>query len=221
MNNIKLLINTINNYKGRIEYKSFSIPKKNGMERLIHAPVNELKKVQNDIKEILEEIYNPPKAVQAFITKKQPDSKSFPGIKKNASLHIKQRSVLNIDLKDFFPSITFPRVVGLFKAPPFNFSKESALKAGRILTLPNDSETPNCLPQGAPTSPVISNMICYKMDRQLMKLAQEHKCTYSRYADDITLSSHFEIHPLALKKNILDKNVIEIFLDNKLKKIIN
>lgn len=90
--------------------------------------------------------------------------------------------ILQMDLKDFFHSISAQRVKDLFMALPFEFPEDTAHVLARLVT------SKNRLPMGAPTSPVLSNMICFEMDHQLDKLAREHGWTYTRYADDLTFS---------------------------------
>jgi RNA-directed DNA polymerase len=95
-------------------------------------------------------------------------------------------------IEDFFPTINFGRVRGMFMGKPYLRNNTVASILAQICCYDNS------LPQGAPTSPVISNMICAKMDSDLIKLAKAHKCTYSRYADDMTFSSFNPSFPLAL-----------------------
>jgi RNA-directed DNA polymerase len=107
-------------------------------------------------------------------------------------VHTRKRFVLNIDLKDFFPHITFKRVRGIFKNPPYNLNDEVATCLAQICCHEGK------LPQGAPTSPIVSNMVCAKLDSKLRKLANDHKCHYSRYADDITFSTNMKVFPKEL-----------------------
>jgi RNA-directed DNA polymerase len=100
--------------------------------------------------------------------------------------------VLNIDLKDFFPTINFGRVRGLFMKPPFGMGPAAASVMAQICT------DKNGLPQGAPTSPILSNMIAASLDRKLARLAREQRLKYSRYADDITFSSKDTVFPPAI-----------------------
>ena len=104
--------------------------------------------------------------------------------------------ILNIDLKDFFPSIQQARVWKRLQVPPFNFSQPIAsLLAGLCCMKEIREERTNektavyVLPQGAPTSPIITNMICDKLDYYLSRLAKRFNMNYTRYADDITFSS--------------------------------
>jgi len=96
------------------------------------------------------------------------------------------------DLTDFFPSIHLGRVRGLFLKKPFECKSAVATVLAQLCC--NSGK----LPQGAPTSPIISNLICGKMDVQLQRFAKENLCTYTRYADDITFSSKRRAFPPAV-----------------------
>ncbi|MDR3607564.1 MAG: reverse transcriptase domain-containing protein, partial [Oligoflexia bacterium] len=96
------------------------------------------------------------------------------------------------DLEDFFPSINFGRVYGMFKAVPYSLKSEVATVFAQIACYKN------ALPQGAPTSPTISNMICSKLDGEMQRFAKQHRCTYTRYADDITFSTNINPFPLSV-----------------------
>ena len=112
-------------------------------------------------------------------------------IKRNAAIHVGQRHVLNVDLKDFFGTINYGRVYGLLKSKPYNVAPKVAAAIAKACILDN------ALPQGAPTSPILSNLICAKMDAELSRYASAQKCSYSRYADDLTFSSNRQSMPLA------------------------
>jgi RNA-directed DNA polymerase len=102
----------------------------------------------------------------------------------NASLHKRRRYVLNLDLEDFFPSINFGRVRGFFlKDKHFALQPKVATILAQIACHDNE------LPQGSPCSPVVSNLIGHLLDSRLARFAKVYKCTYSRYADDITFST--------------------------------
>lgn len=163
-------------YENNIEshYEIFLIPKKNGSHRNIKAPSKQLKELQNRLKFILDEIYTPKDPAKAFIKNKS--------IYDNAKPHTSKHFVFNVDLKDFFDSITFPRIRGMLIAPPYNFQPETATVIAHLCTVNGST------PQGAPTSPTLSNMICTKLDSSLIKIAKKYNCTYTRYADDITFS---------------------------------
>lgn len=103
----------------------------------------------------------------------------------NAEIHKNKRFVLNIDLEDFFKSFHFGRVQGYFeKNKNFLFPKNIATVLAQ-LTCYNGS-----LPQGAPSSPIITNLICNILDMKLLKIAKKYKLDYSRYADDLTFSTN-------------------------------
>jgi hypothetical protein len=101
-------------------------------------------------------------------------------------------------------------VIGLFKAPPFNCGNEAAIVLAQICTLHGR------LPQGGPSSPIISNMICFKMDRQILELARAHRCTYTRYADDISISTRLP----ELSAAIAAQHGVEVIIGEDLSSII-
>ena len=157
------------------KYKIFSVSKRSGSSRTISAPVTPLKIIQQKLNQVLQVIYQPKAPVHGFVFNKS--------VVTNAAMHSKQRYVLNLDLQDFFPSINFGRVQGIFQAPPYHCNSKIAAFLAQICCFNNQ------LPQGAPTSPVVSNMICSKMDSQLRQLAKKNRCVYTRYADDLTFST--------------------------------
>jgi retron-type reverse transcriptase len=107
--------------------------------------------------------------------------------------------VINLDLKDFFPSITFPRVKGLFQA--LGYDSHVATLLALLCTEPPRVATEldgkvyrvalsqRIVPQGACTSPAITNALCRKLDRRLAGLARRHGAAFTRYADDLTFST--------------------------------
>jgi hypothetical protein len=102
----------------------------------------------------------------------------------NANLHKRRRYVLNLDLENFFPSINFGRVRGfLIKDKHFSLDPAVATILAQIACHENE------LPQGSPCSPIVSNLVGHLLDSRLARFAKMHKCTYSRYADDITFST--------------------------------
>jgi len=155
-------------------YVTFYVPKKSGGVREISAPKAQLKNLQSKIATLLLTLYNPVSAAHGFVQGRS--------ILSNAKPHVRKKYVFNVDIQDFFGSITFPRVYGLLKSPPYNIAEPIAATIAHLCTLNG------ALPQGAPTSPVLSNMICKNLDRQLHKLAINNRASYSRYADDITFS---------------------------------
>jgi len=120
----------------------------------------------------------------------------------NARNHVGRDVVINLDLKDFFPTLTYARVKGLFEA--LGYAEAVAIPLALLCTEPMVDEVtldgerhfiadgPRLLPQGAPTSPAITNLICRRLDRRLVGLARTLGFIYSRYADDLTFSGSGE-----------------------------
>jgi hypothetical protein len=266
---------------GGKRYNDFKIKKKSGGERTIHAPVKGLKALQKVLAVILQCVYEPHSAAMGFVWNKS--------IVDNAKMHAGSMYVLNLDLKDFFPSIDQARVWKCLQLKPFNLNGQSPIqektrpKLSKVLTLeeallefidPEDLpsiqinpesnflDTPekkeeipsqsnfeellksigakpegrlfikhptskgrmelanriaaicctqmeverktdsnewikvkrNVLPQGAPTSPVLTNIICQRLDFLLTGVAKRFGLKYSRYADDITFSSMHNVY---------------------------
>jgi RNA-directed DNA polymerase len=166
------------------KYTTFKIPKKTGGVRTISAPITPLKIVQRKLNQVLLSVYKPKPCVYSFLPQRS--------IVGNARIHARRWNILNIDLEDFFPSINFGRVRGLFIGPPYQLDPKIATVLAQICCFNNQ------LPQGAPTSPIVSNMICAKMDSQLIALAKANRCNYTRYADDLTFSTNIRQFPTAL-----------------------
>ncbi len=188
-----------------LNYKKFKIKKKSGGYREICAPHSSLKIVQQKLLHILNLFYKPRPSVHGFCLNEN--------IVKNAFKHQNRKVLLNFDLKDFFPSITFPRVRGFFLKKPFEFSQEIATILAQICALDEGG-----LPQGAPTSPIISNFICSRLDGQLQALAKKYKVLYTRYADDITFSSrnNFPKEIISIDDNgfVLGSELMKIITSN-------
>jgi RNA-directed DNA polymerase len=156
-------------------YHQFEISKKKGKTRLISAPDDRLKHIQRKITVALGQLYRVRAPVHGFVAKRS--------VKTNALAHLEQRYVLNLDIKDFFPSITERRIYGMLWSIGID-----ARVAEIIARLCCDAR--HALPQGAPSSPILSNMICFRLDKHLMRFAKGARCIYTRYADDITFSSY-------------------------------
>ena len=188
-------------------YKSFRIPRKNGNERLIESPVATLKYIQRIMHESLTQVYGPHPAVHGFLAKRS--------IVTNAKNHIGRRYVLNTDLENFFPSITRQRIYGRLVAPPYSFEP---IVANLIAALSTNWQ--GQLPQGSPSSPVISNIIASELDAEIAKLCGSLRCRYTRYADDITIStSQNEMPPeLARYPNALGTG--QVIIGNTLMDIV-
>lgn len=188
-------------------YKTFEISKKSGGIRQISTPVTALKIIQRKLNQVLQAVYEIKPSVHGFVLGKN--------IVTNAQSHAKKRYVFNIDLKDFFPSVNFGRVRGMFMATPYELNPEVATVLAQICCHNNQ------LPQGAPTSPIITNMICAKMDSQLQRLAKECKATYTRYADDITFSTTLPKFPSNLAYTTNDDDEEKLNVGDALLTIIN
>jgi RNA-directed DNA polymerase len=154
-------------------YHSFEIASKKKTRR-ISAPDKRLKHTQTKIKASLEKIYQPRSTTHGFIRDRS--------IVTNTLVHAGRRHILNIDLKSFFPSITERRVFGLFSS--LGFDREVCDAITKICTHEGS------LPQGAPSSPIISNMICFSLDRDLHSFSKLNRVVFTRYADDITVSTN-------------------------------
>lgn len=175
-------------------YIRFKMPKKRGGERLISAPMPRLKRVQHWIlREVLEKI-EVHEAVHGFRRDRS--------ILTNARPHVGADVVINFDLKDFFPTISYKRVKGLFRA--LGYSEVAGTILGLLSTEADLEEVEldgktyfvalgdRHLPQGSPASPAMSNIICRRLDRRLHGMATSLGFTYTRYADDLTFSASGE-----------------------------
>ena len=167
---------------GYTRYIQFNIPKKSGGVRTISAPNKTLKHILRGVNVILQSVFEPSSYVMGFTPGRS--------IITNAELHKNSDYVFNVDLKDFFPSINKSRVWVCLTLPPFNLnSKVADVIAGLCTTKEGEgSDIRYVLPQGAPTSPMLTNIVCRKLDRRLAGLAKKFNLKYSRYADDITFS---------------------------------
>ncbi|MBO3459166.1 reverse transcriptase domain-containing protein [Aetokthonos hydrillicola Thurmond2011] len=171
-------------------YIRFKIPKKTGGERLISAPMPSLKRVQHWI---LENILN-----QLEVDDAAHGFRRDRSIVTNATPHVGADVIINFDLKDFFPSISYKRVKGLFHS--FGYSEAAATIFALLCTTAEFEEVEldgktyyialdeRHLPQGSPASPAITNLLCRRLDRRLTGMAKNLGFTYTRYADDLTLS---------------------------------
>jgi RNA-directed DNA polymerase len=167
------------------KYVSFEVPKRDGSMRHIKAPEPRLALLQRRLAKLLSDCLDelkkgsPParrSLAHGFERKRS--------IITNANLHKRRRYVLNLDLENFFPSINFGRVRGFFlKDKHFSLQPKVATVLAQIACHENE------LPQGSPCSPVVSNLVGHLLDSRLARFAKIHKCTYSRYADDITFST--------------------------------
>jgi retron-type reverse transcriptase len=173
-----------------VHYHRYGIPKKAGGIRCISAPKRSLARVQRWIlRQILERLSIEPPA-HGFVKARN--------VVSNAAPHVGKKLVVNLDLKDFFPTVTFRRVQGLFHKLGYNDHVATVLAL--VCTEPPRVATEldgkvfhvalaqRVLPQGACTSPAITNVLCRRLDRRLAGLARRYQATYTRYADDLTFS---------------------------------
>lgn len=161
-------------YYRRRMYQHFSIAKGPAKVRMISAPDERLKSLQRKLADKLSELYRPRNPVHGFVADRS--------VKTNAIAHLHRRFIVNVDLRDFFPTISQKRVEGMLSS--------LGIDARVVEIIAQICCNDGCLPQGAPSSPVLSNMICFRLDKKLMGIAKEARCIYTRYADDITFSSH-------------------------------
>lgn len=189
LNELRFL--TYSNQVSRVcHYQHFAMQKKSGGTRLISAPMPRLKRLQYWV---LDNILQPlplTEPAHGFVRGRS--------IVSNAQPHLAQNIVINMDLKDFFPTITYPRIKGVFAHLGYNREVSSLLallcSEAETQTVEMDGQryylnsTLRRLPQGAPTSPALSNVICRTLDKRLQGLANKHGFVYTRYADDLTFS---------------------------------
>ena len=186
-------------------YIPYIIPKKSGDYRKIAAPCKTLKYIQRQIANFIYDEIDVKNCVHGFARGKD--------IKTNANYHLKRKHILNLDLKDFFDSITVNRVYGVFHGHPFNFPEKLSSCLAKIATYHGS------LTQGSPLSPIISTLVCRRLDNDLKSFAVKYGLRYSRYADDITFSSIrtmkelFKENPVT-SKIILCEELVDIITRN-------
>jgi len=171
-------------------YERFEIPKRNGTMREIWAPRPKLKKAQRWVNQEITSQLLVHGAAHGFLAGRS--------IVSNATPHTDSKVIVKLDVENFFPSISWKRVKGVFRKAGYNeqvatllalLCTESPRKA-----VEHDGENyfialgDRCLPQGAPTSPALTNALCLSMDRRLTGIANKYGWRYSRYADDLTFS---------------------------------
>ena len=173
-------------------YIRWTIPKRDGKTRLISAPKPDLKRVQRWITHHITEHLPVHGAAHGFVPGRS--------IKSNALVHANAQVVAKLDLKDFYPTVTMRRVRGLFRKSGYG-EQVATLLALLVTDAPREAVSingkahyvavgPRSLPQGAPTSPSITNAICLRLDVRLQLIARSLGFRYSRYADDLTFSWH-------------------------------
>ena len=177
-------------------YHSFTLPKKTGGERLISAPMPRLKRAQYWVLDNILAKVPAHDAAHGFLAGRS--------IVSNAAPHAGHDVVINLDVKDFFPSIAFGRIKGVFRHLGYGEAMATLLallcSENRAQAWQVDGEKlfvggkarERVLPQGAPTSPMLTNLLCRRLDRRLLGLARQLGFVYTRYADDLTFSASGE-----------------------------
>src|SRR5690606_11854615 len=174
-------------------YHRWTVPKRNGKgERLISAPKPDLKRAQSWIARNITEHLPVHGAAHGFLAGRSTVS--------NAAAHAGARVVVKFDVRDFYPTVSFRRVKGLFRKA--GYGEQVATVLALLCTecpreqidingrTPHVATGPRSLPQGAPTSPSITNALCVRLDARLTGLARKLGFRYTRYADDLTFSFH-------------------------------
>ena len=175
------------------KYRTFTLSKANGGQRVIQAPSDDLKLLQKNLSDLLQDCADELNVIHKWKDQIAHGFKRERSIVTNASRHRGKRWVFNIDLEDFFGTINFGRVRGFFIK-----NQHLALDAKVATILAQIACYDNALPQGSPCSPVISNLVAHILDVKLVKLAAVTGCTYTRYADDLTFSTNLPTIPSEL-----------------------
>ncbi len=167
-------------------YRQFTIPKRSGGQRRILAPQKELKSAQRRILRRLLALLVAHPAATGFERGRS--------IVTNASRHVGRAVVVRMDLRDFFESTSARRVQRFFRRIGWN--RPAARRLGELCT------HRGALPQGAPTSPRLANLVNYKLDTRLHNLAAAFGAAYTRYADDLVFS--FEVDERTRTKRLIN-----------------
>ncbi len=194
---LRKLVNSDRSYS----YKFYEIQKRKGGYRQISVPFRNLKQIQQWINTHILSKAAVAKEATGFIKQRS--------IKDNALPHVGKKVILNIDLLKFFDTITEKRVYYVFKN--LGYHPNLAVDLAKLTTVTMQEEYFDTfspfnkklfqhiidkniavLPQGAPTSPALSNLVAKELDRKMVELALRHNCVYTRYADDMTLSTDNE-----------------------------
>ncbi len=175
-----------------VHYTTFAIPKRSGGERVIMAPKRRLKRLQRQLLALL--------VARLPVGEHAHGFRPGRSVRTGAEKHVGRRVLLQLDLKDFFPSVTFARVRGLLIALGYGYVVATVLAVlmteaerqpvdveGTVYHVPAG---PRYCVQGAPTSPGLCNAIALRLDRRLAGLARRLGFAYTRYADDLTFSGN-------------------------------
>ncbi len=176
-------------------YTTFKVPKKSGGFREINAPSKKMKNIQRWILDNILYKLNYGDYAHGFVPGKT--------IYTNAEVHVNKDLVLGIDIKDFFPSIKFGAVYNIFKSA--GYSVRVARQLADLCTYHWK------LPQGAPTSPMLANLVALNLDQKISQYCIRRNFGYSRYADDITISGSYKL-PMHKEKiiKIINENGFEV-----------
>lgn len=191
------------NHRRSMFFHMHEIPKKNGGIRTLYIPQGEIKVLQAKLLRILENSFRPHFKAHGFVSNRS--------IVSNASLHLNKTYLLNIDLKDFFTNISSGRVRSMF-INYFGLDNKVASVLTDICCHPG-----GFLPQGSPTSPIISNIIAKSLDKELHNFSKLRGINYSRYADDLTFSSNHSLNNYLLSQitpNVLLSGGLEAIIEN-------
>ena len=177
------------------QYMIFQIPKKNGKTRTIEAPSQLLKKIQ---RRILSKILfqRAERSAMAFEKRRN--------IRKNASAHLGAAVVLCMDVKDFFPSLKFSQVTDYLES--LGMQRNVSVLVAKICTLQGH------LPQGAVTSPHLSNLLLAPLDKAIRNFCKVKKYHFTRYADDLTISGKMNDEDIREAIAVCKKNFMTIGL---------
>lgn len=175
-------------------YHEMEIPKKSGGMRKLSVPTVDLKYIQRWILDNILSNIHISEYANGFVEGKS--------IVTNAVGHIGAECVINLDIKDFFPSISYEQVFYIFRY--YGYTKQLSYILAKLCTYKGS------LPQGSPASPYITNILCLKMDKRLGGLAKKYAAVYTRYADDITFSGAKGIKSLlpAAQKIIIEEGFV-------------
>lgn len=204
---LKVLVWHLYRFPAHRQYRTFWIPKADGSRRKVDAPNTTVKILQKKLLHILTLVYRPSRPVAGFVKGRD--------VKTNAAKHRGKCWVLNVDLHDFFPSIHFGRVRGMLMAKPYSLGEEAASTIAHLACWQG------VLPQGSPSSPILANMVCARLDSQLMALARRFRCDYSRYADDLTFSTNTRGFPELLATNVFNGEHITCVIGDALNAAIS
>ena len=186
---VAISLSDIRNYSNLDDpgrYDVFHIPKKKkGEIRTISAPKGNLMTILRALNLLLSNCYLPPRFVTGFVYSSS--------VVDNARFHVGKGFVLNIDMKNFFDSIPYDMVIRRLTLPPFSFPMQVATAIANMSFLKSPENDRLVLAQGSPISPVLSNIYCESLDNDLYALSLQHNVIYSRYADDITFSSDYNV----------------------------